>query len=193
MVLDLSVLNDNKVKAYLQCITKECQRHQIQRKLDDIANNLKTKLASPTHHGQLKNVDVQRSNIQRGGKCRCRKIVKPLLPFSPPIKGIDMRQRAYVNLVAWHKKGNSSGGNVFQVAWRAGINNPRALTLTECQAGVKACKKLLKEQEEQAGPLQREHLQNRYKLASDLKDTTKCAKIMDITKREEQRYEWRQI
>jgi hypothetical protein len=87
----------------------------------------------------------------------------------------------------------SSKGNVFQAAWRAGIDNPRALTLPQCWAGVKACKKLLKEQEEQAGPLQREHLQNRYELASDLKDTTKCAKIMDIIKREEQRDQWRQI
>jgi hypothetical protein len=47
----------------------------------------------------------------------------------------------------------------------------------------------LKEQEEQAGPLQREHLQNRYKLAFDLKDTIKCTKIMDIIKHEEQQDE----
>jgi hypothetical protein len=125
------------------------------------------------HHAHLENVGVQRSNIQHGGERRCCKIVKPLLPFSRPISRINMRQRAYVNLVAWHKKGKSSGDNVFRAAWRAGIDNPRALTLTECRAGVKACKKLMKEQDEQAGPLQREHLQNRYKLPSDLNDTTK--------------------
>jgi hypothetical protein len=49
----------------------------------------------------------------------------------------------------------------------------------------------MKEQEEQASPLQREHLQNRYKLTSDLKDTTKCTKIMDIIKHEEQQDKWR--
>jgi hypothetical protein len=87
----------------------------------------------------------------------------------------------------------SSGGNVFRVARKAGIDNPRALTLQECWAGVKACKKFMKEQEEPANSLQREHLQSRYKLASDLKDTTKCAKIMDIIKHEEQLDEWRQI
>jgi hypothetical protein len=100
-----------------------------------------------------------------------------------------MRQREYVNLVAWHEKGKSSGGYIFRAARRAGINNPRALTLPECWAGVKACKKLMKEQEEQASPLQREHLRNRYELASDLKDTTKCLKIMDIIKHEDQRDE----
>jgi hypothetical protein len=92
--------NDNSVKAYLRFLTKECQRHRIQRKIDDITNHLQTKSASPTHCAQLDNKDVQRSNIQHGGKRRCRTIVKPLLPFSPPIRGIDMRQRAYVNLIA---------------------------------------------------------------------------------------------
>jgi hypothetical protein len=76
-------------------------------------NDLQIKSASSTHCAKLENVDVQRSNIQRGGECRCHKIVKPLLPFSPPIRGIDIRWRAYVNLVAWHKKGKSSVGNVF--------------------------------------------------------------------------------
>jgi hypothetical protein len=65
------------------------------------------------HCTQLENVEVQRSCIQPGGEHRCCKIVKPLLPFSPFIREIDMRQRAYVNLVAWHEKGKSSGGNVF--------------------------------------------------------------------------------
>jgi hypothetical protein len=121
----------------------------------------------------LEGIDVQRSEIQQGGKHRCQKIIKPLLPFSPPIRGIDMRQRTYMNLVAWHKKGKLSEGNVFQAAWRTGIHNPRALTLEECLARVMACKKLMKEQEEQAGQLQREHLRNRYELASNLNDPVK--------------------
>ncbi len=117
--------NDNSVKAYLRFITTECQRHRIQRHLDNITRDLQTRSVSPSHHEQLENIEVQRSNTQRGGKQRCRKIVKPLLPFSPPIRGINMRQRAYVNLVAWHKKGKSSGGNVFKKAWKSGIYNPR--------------------------------------------------------------------
>jgi hypothetical protein len=104
-----------------------------------------------------------------------------------------MRWRAYANLVAWHKKGKSSGGKVFKKTWKAGINNPRALTLQECLAGVKTCKQLMKEQEDQANQLQREHFRNRYELASDLNDPIKCAKIMDIIKREEQWDEWRRI
>jgi hypothetical protein len=132
--------NDNSMKAYLRFVTTECQRHWIQRYLEDITRDLQTRSVSPSHHKQLENIDMQRSNTQRGGKHRCQRIVEPLLPFSPPIRGINMRQRAYVNLVAWHKKGKSSGGNVFKKAWKAGINHPRALTLQECLAGVATCK-----------------------------------------------------
>jgi hypothetical protein len=158
----LGTKNENSVKAYLRFITTECQRHQLQRRLDNITRDLQTRPVSPSHHKQLENIDVQRSNTQQGGKHRCRKIVKPLLSFSPPIRGIDMRRRAYVNLVAWHEKEKSSGDNIFKKAWKAGINNPRALTLQECLAGIKTCKQLMKEQADQAKQLQREHLRNRY-------------------------------
>jgi hypothetical protein len=104
-----------------------------------------------------------------------------------------MRRRAYTNLVAWHKKGGGSGGNVFRVALRAGIECPRSLTLSKCLAGIKACKQLMAEQEEKAGLLRRKHLQNRYKLASDLKDPAKCEQIKRIIIREEQRDQWAHI
>jgi hypothetical protein len=65
--------NENSMKAYVLFVTKECQRHRIQRNLDDITSNLRIKLASPMHCAILENVDVQRSNIQRGGECTCRK------------------------------------------------------------------------------------------------------------------------
>jgi hypothetical protein len=97
----LVIKQDNSVKAYLRFVTKESQRHQIQRRLDNITRDLQTKRASPTHHEQLENLDMQRSNIKQGGERRCQKIVEPLRPFSPSIRGINMRQKAYVNLVAW--------------------------------------------------------------------------------------------
>ncbi len=189
----LVMKNENSVKAYLQFVTKECQRHRIQNRLDHITRDLQTRPVSPSHLKQLENIDVQRSNTQRGGERRCRKKVKPLLPFSPPIRGINMRRRAYVNLVVWHEKGKIPGGNIFKKAWKAGIKNPRALTLQEYLTGVKTCKQLMKEQADQAKQLQCEHLRNRYVFASDLNNTIECTKIMDIIKREEQRDEWRKI
>ncbi len=82
---------------------------------------------------------------------------------------------------------------MFRAALRAGIERPRSLTLSECLAGIKACKQLMAEQEEKAGQLQRKHLQNRYELASDLKDPVKCEQIKKIIIREEQRDQWARI
>jgi hypothetical protein len=45
----------------------------------------------------------------------------------------------------------------------------------------------------QASQLPHEHLRDRYKLASKLKDPVKCAKINDLIKQEEQRDEWKRI
>ncbi len=105
-----------------------------------------------------------------------------------------MRQRAYVNMVAWHKKGKPlEGRHVFRAAARAGIENPKKLTSAECASKAAACRKLLEEQESQAGHFRQEHLSNRYELASDLKDVAKCTKIKEIIKREEQRDGWRRI
>ena len=97
---------------------------------------------------------MQKSKIQRGGEHRCRKITKPFLPFSPQVQGINMRRRAYVNMVAWHKLGKPlKGKHVLRAAAGAGIKNPKKLTISECAKGVTACQKLLKQQESQAGHL----------------------------------------
>jgi hypothetical protein len=55
------------------------------------------------------------------------------------------------------------------------------------------CRKLLKEHKDDAESLRREHLWNRYELASDLKDPVKLAQIQEIMKREEQRNKWHRI
>ncbi len=190
----LATRNENSLKSYIKFITKECQRHQLQQQLDIITSEIPQGQGPPGHQEEVEWIDVQKSNIQRGGECRCRKIIKPLLPFSPQVQRIDMRQRAYVNMVAGHKKGKPlEGRHILRAAARAGIKNPKKLTSAECTSGAAACQKLLKEQESQAGHLRQEHLSNRYKLASDLKDKAKRTKIKEIIKREKQRDRWRRI
>ncbi len=41
--------------------------------------------------------------------------------------------------------------------------------------------------------LRREHLENRYELASDLKNHVKCAQIKEIIKQEDQSNEWQRL
>jgi hypothetical protein len=94
---------------------------------------------------------------------------------------------------AWHKGDKKSNGNVFRAAARAGINRPNTLTAEECTAGAAACRKLIKEKASKASYLRREHLHNRYELASDLKNPAKCIKIKEIIERKEQQDEWCRI
>ncbi len=159
-------------------------------RLNEIERDTRTGPVTQSQIIQLEAIDKQRSEIQRGGERQCRKIVKPKLPFSPPIRGIDMRRRAFTNLVAWHRKGGGLGGNVFRAALRAGIEHPRSLTVSECLAGIKACKQPMAEQEEKAGLLRRKHLHNRYELAFNLNDPVKCKQIKKIIIREEQWDQW---
>ena len=65
--------------------------------------------------------------------------------------------------------------------------------MEQCAQGAAACQKLLKEHKEDAEGLRREHLQNRYEVASDLKDPVKLAHIKEIMKREEQCDKWCRI
>jgi hypothetical protein len=51
----------------------------------------------------------------------------------------------------------------------------------------------LKELKDNVAHLRKEHLGNRYELASDLKNCIKCTQIKEIIKREEQRNDWQRI
>ena len=65
-----------------------------------------------------------------------------------------MRRQAYVNMVVWHKLGKPlKGKRVLRAAAQSGIENPKKLTISECAKSATACRKLLKEQESQAGHL----------------------------------------
>ncbi len=108
--------NKNSIKAYLKYVTKECRQHHMQRKLDKVNKDLQVGPALPTHYELMERIDTQKSDIQRRGEGRPRKIIKPILPFSPQVRGINMRQQAYVNMVAWHVEDKLSGGKVFCAA-----------------------------------------------------------------------------
>jgi hypothetical protein len=117
----------------------------------------------------------------------------PALPFSPPIQELNLHRQAYVNLVKWHKNSQSSSEHVFRKAACHGIENPRKLTVKQCKQGAAACRKLLKEHKNDANHLRRVHFRNRYKLALDLKDSKKSARIKEIMMQEQQEDDWRKI
>ncbi len=189
----LSTRNEKSMKEYIKWTTQQCRLHKLQTRIKKVVDSKSRGEMLPAHINEMERVDTQKSEIQLGREQQCRKIRCPPQPFSPSIRGIDLRRRAYVNMEAWHKGDKTRNGNVFRAAARAGIKNPNSLTAKECSARAAACCKLIKKRGSEAHQLQRTHLYNRYELASDLRDRAKKAKIKEIIKREEQRDGWRRI
>ncbi len=124
------------------------------------------------------------------------KVVLPLantevVPDVPPMNRPGLASLPTLGTVAHDKK--TSNSNVFRAVAQAGISRLKTLTVEECAARSAACRKLLKEKESQASQLRQEHLHNRYEMALDLKNPTKCAKIKEIIKPDEQQDEWCRI
>jgi hypothetical protein len=172
---------------------KQSLRHKLQERFDCITTKLQSEPITPDDTKDMETLNVQKIEVQTGGKLRCGKIRKPALAFSPPIRNLDLQRLAYINLCKWHKGDKLTNKHVFREAIRHGIDHPKELTAGQCAQGATACQKLLKEHKEDAEGLRQEHLQNRYELASDLKDPVKLPGIKEITKREEQRNKWRRI
>ena len=159
----LSTKNRASTKTYLKRMVTEFERH----KLVERQNNIITELGKGkiTAHIQeaMEKLDVQKTEIQRSCESQCRKIVKPFLPFSIPVQTVHKQREAYVNLKQWHK-GKSKNSHIIQDAIKAGITNPRDLTVEKSTAGIAACKRQLLDLEAKADQLRQEHLGNRYEL-----------------------------
>ncbi len=185
--------NGASAREYIKHVTRQCRHHRIQERLNCITPKKKLEPITPDDAKDMETFNAQKIKAQTGCEPRCRKIQKPALPFSPPICDLDLWHRTYVNLVKWYKGDQLTNKHVFQEAMRNGIAHPIQLTTEQCAQGSAACWKLLKEHMDNAESLHQEHLQNRYELASNLKDPVKLTQINEIMKREEQHNEWRRI
>jgi hypothetical protein len=188
----LSTKNRASTKTYLKRMATEFERH----KLVERQNNIITELGEGeiTAHIQeaMEMLDVQKTEIQCSCESQCRKMVKPLLPFSIPVRTIHKQREAYVNLKQWHK-GKSKNSHIIQDAIKAGITNPRDLTVEKCTTGIAACKRQLLDLEAKADQLRQEHLGNRYESVRILANPQRCKEILEIIKQEEQKDSWSRI
>ena len=57
-------------------------------------------LATPAQMAAAERLDTQMIEIQHAAENKCRKIYKPDLPHSPPVKSIAIRQRSYMELIS---------------------------------------------------------------------------------------------
>ena len=143
--------------------------------------------------GQQRRMDIldeQFVQLQKHAESKCRKILKPDMVFSGPVKLWHERVQAYKALVRW-KKGNSGNvSNIMRTALRRGIDNPREMSLQEMENAVLYCqgrKRLLKET---APSIRREEQRNKLLEAEAAKKTTRAKKIRANINREGNRKMW---
>jgi hypothetical protein len=107
----LTTKNKQSVKKYIHDVTDQFRQHKILERQDNLIKAVEEGPLSQDLMEQMEWIDSLKTEIQKGSKRRCRKIIKPPLTFSPPIRAIDKQCQAYVNLKAWHE-GKFTNSNI---------------------------------------------------------------------------------
>ncbi len=77
---------------------------------------------------QLDKIDAEGRNYMKNLEKRCRKIKSGRIPFSPEAAKWIQRVQVYKSLLKFVRGGGRNCGNLRWAAYRAGIENPLALT-----------------------------------------------------------------
>ncbi len=105
-------------KNYLKDMAKQFEMHDLVCHQEAIAAAIKEGRMSYSSAQDANTIDNQKMEIQCRCKSRSRKIRKPLLPFSLPVRSIHKQQDAYTNCMQWHE-GKSRNSHIICNAIKA--------------------------------------------------------------------------
>ena len=106
-------------------------------------------------------LDDQFVKLQKHAERKYRKILKPDMVFSGPVKLWHEQVQAYKALVCWKQGNNGNFSNIMRAAIRRGIDNPHGMTLKEMQNAILYCKGLKRLLKETAPSLRLADLRNK--------------------------------
>ena len=189
----LSTRNKKATKKYLEYVTKAFSKHNLADKLTKLEKTFEKGISSLQFKKQAEAIDRVKISEMKKGEKKCRKITSQYnLPFSPEIQRVYRLQKAYANLQRY-QEGRSKNSNIITSATKAGIENPRNISVAKCIAGVTACRRKMKDLEKKADNLRREHLRDRLLLANKKGDVKRKTEIQQIMTNERSKDEWRTI
>ena len=94
-------------------------------RLDAIIEEIIDDKPTAAQQGKMDALDKQMVELQKCAERRCRRILKPDLEFSGPVKLWHERLQAYKALIKW-KTGNAwRGSNIIRTCLARGISNPK--------------------------------------------------------------------
>jgi hypothetical protein len=124
---------------------------------------------------------------------RCQKIKSGRIPFSPKAAKWIWRTQVYKSLLKFVRGGGRNCGNLHRAAYRAGIENPFALTEADIQAQIKVGQQHCTYYHQHGKAYRKRHLKERLEVAREEEDEEAERQILGIIKHEWEQVFWRRL
>ena len=185
------------VSKYNKLVEEAFEYHQIAERLTTLDNITKTEgfPASPDTKQRILAIHKQIDEIRVHAEKRCRKIYRPNLVYSPPVRRLNDKIHALQTIIKV-REGVKTGMNIgraYRTARRHYIDQPHTLTITECKVGIALAKQRLKKLQTRQHCLRRDFLRNQLRKAKDNKDDERAKDIQRRLRMEYCRNTWRTI
>ena len=106
-------------------------------------------------------LQTQMDEILVHTECKCRKILRPELPFSPPIQYWYDKIHAYKDLIRRLEGKTRNNSNIIRHALRHKIEDPKSLMMAQLQDGLSYAQQRKRQTKDQAPGLRKTHLRDK--------------------------------
>jgi len=176
--------------SYMTILERLMSVHKMDQRLDTLIEAIVDDTPTAEQQAKMESLDRQMIELQKCAERKCRKIIKPDMEFSGPVKLWHERLQAYKALIRW-KSGNScNSSNIIRTALRRGIENPRQMSIDHMRMNEKYCKARKRLLKDSAPQLRRDHLRSQLLQAEKKKDSEKKRTIKARMRRETDKKMW---
>ena len=194
----LTLRQPGATQSYNTSIHKQFKTHKIPEQLSALLlESQRYKFPPPTSFEvKCNTIHKQIAQIRLHAESTCRKILKPALEFSPTVQYWYDRAHAYIRLIkikSGEARTHTDISRAMRFAARKNINDPRNLTLEQCQDGLTACRIRQKELRRSSTSLRRQFTQGIVSSATASGDVNRARAVKERMQRERSSSIWRRI
>ncbi len=182
--------NQGALSRYQSILEQQMIIHRMHERLDRLIAEVGEGPATEEQELKMEKLDRQRVELQKHAERRCRRILKPDLEFSLPVKLWDERMKAWKSLIRLKQGKAINASNVVRKAVKARIDNPRQLSLEQAQEGYAYARARKHQLRAQAPELRRDHLRNCHLAAKARKDEEAAKAVRQKIDREGNKKMW---
>ena len=189
----LTMKNTASVNKYISILEATMEEHGLPLRLKRCEELLSVNALDETAIAQMELLDVEITQYQTHAERKCRKIRRPAVKFSLPVKHWVHKRWGYQGLLRLHDGGCSNPANIKRTARRAGIERGDQLTRQQALDGIRYCNSRLKAMKPHESHLRKTHLSERVLEATEEKNEGWRKGVLRVISSEEQKSIWRTI